>query len=76
MKPLIEKYRYSVKYEKLVWEIDEFTGANSGLVLAEVELDSTEQKIQIPKWIGTEVTGDPKYYNANMVNNPYQNWKK
>ena len=74
--PIIEKYRYKINYRNLTWEIDEFIGENSGLILAEVELKDAHQKIAFPEWIGVEVTEDPKYYNSNLVKNPYKNWTK
>ncbi len=74
-KPLIEKDRYRIEYKGLTWEIDEFFGENQGLILAEVELESEDQKIQLPDWIGKEVTQDPKYYNSNLVNHPYSKWE-
>ena len=76
IKPLIEKYRYKIQHSGLIWEIDEFLGDNAGLILAEVELQHPEQNIILPDWIGTEVTGDPGYYNANLIKNPYKNWDK
>jgi CYTH domain-containing protein len=75
-KPLIEKNRYKVKHNGLTWEIDEFFGDNNGLIVAEVELDSEDQKIDLPDWIGEEVTSDPRYFNSNLTKNPYKNWKK
>ncbi len=69
--PLIEKTRTKLKIGNLTWEIDEFTGENEGLILAEVELENEDQEIEIPEWIGEEVTDDPRYYNANLVKNPY-----
>lgn len=74
--PLIEKYRYTLIHSNLTWIIDEFKGDNSGLTIAEVELESEEQSVDKPDWVGKEVTGDPKYYNANLTRNPYKNWKK
>jgi adenylate cyclase len=74
IRPIIEKYRYKVAYAGLIWEIDEFLGKNQGLVLAEVELEESEQKVDLPNWIGEEVTGDPKYYNVNLVSNPFNEW--
>jgi len=74
LRPLIEKTRYTLEYQGLVWEIDEFEGENTGLVVAEVELESEDQPISLPGWIGEEVTGDPRYYNANLVANPYLKW--
>ena len=75
-KPLIEKNRYKLEYGGLIWEIDEFLGENEGLVLAEVELDSEEQAIEKPAWLGQEVTGDPRYFNANLVKYPFREWRK
>ena len=75
-KPLIEKYRHKIKHAELIWDIDEFLGENSGLIVAEIELEYRDQKIDLPDWIGMEVTGDPAYYNANLIKNPYKNWKK
>lgn len=73
-KPLIEKKRHVVLYKGVKWEIDEFFGENEGLVLAEVELASPDQRIETPPWIGEEVTGDPRYYNANLVAYPFCAW--
>ncbi len=72
--PLIEKTRHYIERDGLVWEIDEFSGDNQGLIVAEVELDHSSQVISLPKWIGTEVTEDKKYYNACLVNNPFNVW--
>jgi adenylate cyclase len=73
-KPIIEKNRYKIQNGNLVWEIDEFFGENQGLIVAEVELESEEQSYGKPGWIGAEVTGDPKYFNSNLIQNPYKNW--
>lgn len=73
--PLIEKTRYKIPYAGLIWEIDEFKGENEGLLFAEVELESEDQEFVKPPWIGKEVTDDSRYYNANLVSNPYSNWK-
>lgn len=74
LRPLIEKVRYTLEYAGRVWEIDEFEGDNAGLVIAEVELEYRDQPICLPDWIGEEVTADPRFYNANLVANPYRNW--
>lgn len=74
IKPVIEKTRYTINLADLTWEIDFFHGLNVGLVIAEVELQDTGQAIQLPDWVGQEVTGDPKYYNANLVKMPYSLW--
>jgi CYTH domain-containing protein len=74
VRPLIEKTRYRVSHEDLVWEIDEFEGDNRGLIIAEVELKDETQSVPLPGWIGQEVTGDPRYFNANLVANPFSKW--
>lgn len=73
-KPLIEKNRYKIKQGEFIWEVDEFFGENQGLICAEVELESEAQRYDKPEWIGEEVTGDPKYFNSNLIQNPYKNW--
>ena len=73
-RPLIEKTRYRVEYHGLTWEIDEFDGDNAGLIVAEVELDKEDQAITLPDWVGKEVTGDLRYYNASLIANPYMRW--
>lgn len=75
IKPTIEKYRYRINVEGFTWEVDEFMGENKGLVIAEIELEKTGQQFPKPEWIGEEVTSDTRYYNANLVKNPYRNWK-
>jgi adenylate cyclase len=60
----------------LIWEVDEFLGDNAGLIVAEVELTAETDAIAIPDWIGAEVTGDQRYYNSNLAQNPYKNWVK
>lgn len=74
-KPLIEKTRHFVKHAEHVWEIDEFMGDNAGLIVAEVELSQIGESFEKPAWIGVEVTEDLRYYNNNLVQNPYKNWK-
>ncbi len=74
-RPLIEKMRYRIPQSDLVWEVDEFSGENSGLIIAEIELQHENQMFTLPDWIGQEVTEDPKYYNSNLVNHPYQDWQ-
>lgn len=73
-KPLIEKTRYKVVEGEFVWEIDEFFGENQGLILAEVELESEDQDFPRPAWLGEEVTGDPRYFNSNLIKNPFVLW--
>ncbi|HEY9799110.1 MAG TPA: CYTH domain-containing protein [Leptolyngbyaceae cyanobacterium] len=73
-RPLIEKTRYKIEWAGLVWEVDEFAGANQGLILAEVELTDEAQQVEIPDWIGTEVTGDNRYFNSYLVKHPFSEW--
>ncbi|MDZ8052657.1 MAG: CYTH domain-containing protein [Aulosira sp. ZfuVER01] len=73
-RPLIEKVRYKIEYGNLIWEIDEFDGVNKGLILAEVELSDEQQQIELPTWIGEEVSDNPKYYNSNLVKHPFSQW--
>ena len=74
-KPLIEKNRYKVNLGEHTWEIDEFFGENEGLVVAEIELENEKQQFIKPQWVGEEVTGDPRYFNSNLINNPFKQWK-
>lgn len=73
-KPFIKKYRTKIKLNDLIWEVDEFLDENDGLVIAEVELKNENQKIDIPDWIGEEVTGDMKYFNSMLTKNPFTKW--
>ncbi|SCM72380.1 CYTH domain-containing protein [Desulfovibrio sp. 86] len=73
-KPLIEKKRYKIKQGEFVWEIDEFFGDNKGLIVAEVELTSEDQAFPKPEWVGEEVTGDPRYFNSNLIKHPFTKW--
>jgi CYTH domain-containing protein len=72
--PLIEKNRYTIEYGGFVWEVDEFFGENTGLIIAEVELASEDQEFPLPDWVGKEVTEDPRYFNSNLGKNPYTHW--
>lgn len=74
--PVIAKTRYFLKHKELVWEVDEFEGVNEGLIIAEVELPNEEYDLKLPDWVGTEVTHDTRYYNANLVTNPYNTWSE
>lgn len=74
--PLIEKIRYKIPFGGFVWEIDEFCGVNAGLVIAEIELASEEEKFPRPAWLGREVTGDARYHNSSLIKNPYKNWRQ
>lgn len=72
--PLIEKYRYRIVQDDLVWEVDEFLGDNAGLVVAEIELAHAQQAFARPEWIGDEVSTDPRYFNSNLVKYPFKQW--
>lgn len=72
--PLIEKVRHRIEHAGMVWEVDEFLGANAGLVVAEIELASEDQPFEKPEWIGAEVSGDARYYNANLIRHPFSQW--
>ena len=72
--PLIEKTRYKIPFDGLIWEVDEFASDNEGLIVAEVELSDEDQEIRLPDWIGEEVTDDLRYYNANLIAHPYKSW--
>jgi CYTH domain-containing protein len=73
---IVDKIRYTVEAHGMLWDVDEFLGANSGLVLAEVELDDEGQEIVLPEWAGEEVTGDVRYYNSRLARNPFSAWGK
>tara|TARA_Y100000994_G_scaffold65128_1_gene53080 strand:+ start:161 stop:625 length:465 start_codon:yes stop_codon:yes gene_type:complete len=72
--PFIDKKRHIIHIDSLKWEIDEFLDKNKGLIIAEVELKTENQPINIPNWIGKEVTDDRKYYNYNLALKPYILW--
>ncbi len=72
--PLIEKYRYRIAAGEVVWEVDEFFGANQGLILAEVELTAADQEIDLPDWVGLDVTQDLRYANSNLARHPFSQW--
>ena len=72
--PLIEKVRYCIEHAGHTWEVDEFSGDNAGLVLAEVELAAADEAVELPAWAGREVTDDPRYYNASLQLHPYREW--
>ena len=72
--PLIEKTRYHVRHERHLWELDVFTGANAGLVLAELELTAVDEDFERPDWLGAEVSDDPRYFNVNLARHPYERW--
>ena len=73
---VIDKVRHIVKYEGNTFEVDEFKGENEGLVVAEVELSSCDERVALPSWIGDEVTGIRCFYNSFLTKHPFKRWKK
>lgn len=75
IEPLIEKRRYRVDHAGHTWEVDEFFGANQGLVVAELELGCEDEPFEHPPWLGKEVTDDPRYLNVSLQKHPYIDWQ-
>jgi len=73
-KPILSKTRFIVKFENHKWEIDVFEKENKGLVVAEIELSKEDEFFLTPDWIGKEVTEETKYYNLQLIENPYSEW--
>ncbi len=71
---IIEKTRFEISVGDHTFEVDDFMGENEGLIIAEVELNSETEPFSKPDWLGTEVTGDVKYYNSNLSKNPFKKW--
>ncbi len=70
----IEKRRYTIPVGRHLFEVDEFLGDNQGLILAEVELKTEDEAFDKPDWLGEEVTGQERYYNAMLIRIPYKSW--
>jgi len=71
---IVSKVRYILVYNGLRWEIDEFSGGNAGLVVAEIELECEDQPFETPEWLGKEVSFDRRYTNAALAQNPFSSW--
>jgi len=71
---VVEKTRYFIGHGGMVWELDVFSGTNEGLVMAEIELETEDQSFELPDWVGREVSGDARYYNASLARKPFTNW--
>ena len=71
---LIEKIRYEIKVGNHIFEVDEFSAENEGLIIAEIELSEENESFEKPDWLGKEVTGDMRYYNSQLCIVPYKNW--
>ena len=74
-KPLIDKHRHLEVHGGKTWEIDVFHGENEGLVVAEIELTSEAEAFEHPAWLAEEVSSDPRYFNSNLLKNPFSTWK-
>jgi adenylate cyclase len=74
IRPVIDKTRHEIRYGAHRWEIDEFHGANEGLVIAEIELAAEDEHFERPPWLGAEVSDDPRYYNVNLARHPFSRW--
>jgi adenylate cyclase len=72
---LIKKTRYEIEYAGHTWEVDVFTGDNTGLIVAEIELRHEDEQFEKPDWAGPEVSHDNRYTNASLSISPYKNWK-
>jgi adenylate cyclase len=73
---VVEKNRYRIPIDNLVWEVDEFKGLNEGLVIAEVELEHPNQEVPMPSWVGAEVSHQSQYFNSSLAQNPYSEWRR
>lgn len=73
---IIRKIRHLLVHEGHRWEIDEFGGANQGLIVAELELETEHDVFARPDWLGEDVTEDPRYYNVQLVENPFGDWSR
>ena len=73
---IVEKVRHVIPCGDLAWEIDVFSGENLGLIVAEIELRHEHQHVDLPPWIGPEVTGQPQYYNSALVQRPFGSWSR
>lgn len=72
---VIDKVRYEIPFGKHLYEVDVFEGDNRGLIVAEIELEDENESFEKPNWLGAEVTGDDRYYNASLSTSSYKNWK-
>jgi len=70
----IDKTRYLIEHKGHTWELDVFEGANRGLIVAEIELESEEESFALPEWASKEVTYDVRYFNSQLIENPYAEW--
>ena len=73
---VVEKVRHTVPWGDLRWEIDVFSGENTGLIIAEIELRNEHQPFELPDWIGAEITGKPRFYNSSLAQRPFGSWSR
>ena len=71
---VVEKTRHVIPCGELAWEVDEFSGANAGLLIVEIELPSEHHHVELPAWVGQEVTGQKQYYNGSLATRPFGQW--
>ena len=74
-KSVVSKTRFEISIGEHLFEVDEFSGPNEGLVIAEIELSSENEEFSKPDWVGREVTGEKKYYNSNLSKRPFGSWE-
>jgi adenylate cyclase len=72
---IIAKTRHLVPAGPHTFEVDVFDGENAGLIIAEIELTAEDDAFTRPAWLGPEVTGDPRYYNAALMRRPFRAWE-
>ena len=73
---VVDKVRHLIEYGGHTFEIDEFKGDNEGLIIAEVELSSRDEKVLLPPWCGDEVTGERCFYNSFLAKCPFKKWRR
>ena len=73
--PIVDKYRYKIPFCGHIWEVDEFLGLNEGLVTAEVEMKDENELVEIPDWIGDDISDQKRYRNSNLAKRPFTMWK-
>ncbi len=71
---IVEKRRHFIKHSGMIWELDVFSGSNTGLIMAEIELESERQPFVLPEWVGEDVSSDPRYRNVYLARHPFGNW--
>jgi adenylate cyclase len=70
----VEKVRHIVPFRGATWEVDVFAGDNAGLLIAEVELREERQHVEVPPWVGAEVTAQAQYCNGTLAHYPFATW--